>query len=56
MRFQAEHPEWNFISPADPRSRLRGETDWRAVGPGGDVVRDPELRGLLDQLEKLVTE
>lgn len=56
-RFQAEHPEWHFISPLDPRSLMRGETDWRAIGPpGSDLVRDPELRGLLDRLEKLVTE
>jgi hypothetical protein len=55
-RFQTGHPEWHFISPLEPRSVLRRETDWRAVGPGGDVIRGTDLRDLLDQLDKLVTE
>ena len=51
-RFLAEHEEWEILSPLDPRSVIRGETGYRALGPPG-LIRDPELGGLLDQLEKL---
>ena len=50
-RFEAEHPEWQVISPASPRSVLRGETEWRALGPGGQFARAMELRDLLDEIE-----
>ena len=49
--FKREHPEWSILSPADVRSVLRGETEWRALGPGGDLIRAIELSDLLDQIE-----
>lgn len=52
-QFQAAHPEWRIISPAEPRSVLTGELCWRAIGPGGAELRERELRDLLDQAEKL---
>lgn len=56
VRFFAAHPEWHFISPTEPRSLLKGETCWQAIGPGGRTVRERELRDLLDELEKIVGE
>ena len=50
--FEAAHPEWRIISPQNIRSILRQETEWRAEGPAG-LIRDRELGGLLDQLDKL---
>ena len=50
-RFKIEHPEWQVISPKDIRSVLRGETEWRAEGPGGHIARAMELSDLLDELE-----
>ena len=52
IRFQQAHPEWHFISPKEPRSVLAGEMCWLAIGPGGQALRDFELRGLLDRLEQ----
>ena len=49
-RFLAAHPEWRILSPKDVRSVLRGETAWRALGPGG-LIRATELSYLLDELE-----
>ena len=49
--FKAEHPEWSILSPADIRSVLRGEVEWRALGPGGQLVRAIELSDLLDEIE-----
>ena len=49
--FKAEHPEWSILSPADIRSVLRKETEWRALGPGGRLIRSMELRDLLDEIE-----
>ena len=49
-RFEAEHPEWQILSPDDVRSVLRGESEWRALGPGG-LVRAAELGDLLDEIE-----
>lgn len=49
-RFEHQHPEWQIISPSDIRSILRGETEWRALGPGG-LIRARELEELLDRLE-----
>ena len=49
--FKDEHPEWSILSPADVRSVLRGETEWRALGPGGRLIREIELRDLLDEME-----
>ena len=54
--FKAEHPEWSILSPADVRSVLRGETEWRALGPDGQLIRAMELRELLDVLEARTTE
>ena len=55
--FKAEHPEWSILSPADIRSELRGEKEWRAqLGPYGEPIRAMELRELLDVLEARTTE
>ncbi len=50
--FKREHPEWSVLSPADIRSVLRGELEWRALGPDGQLVRAIELRDLLDEIER----
>ena len=45
-------PEWSILSPADIRSVLRGELEWRALGPDGQLIRAIELRDLLDEIER----
>ena len=50
--FKDEHPEWSILSPADIRSVLRGELEWRALGPDGQLIRAIELRDLLDEIER----
>jgi hypothetical protein len=53
--FQAEHPEWHFISPTEPRGILRGQQGWKAVGPGGQAVEAGSLGPLIDQLEARIS-
>ena len=51
-RLQARHPKWQIISPRDIRSVLRGEVEWRALSPGGELIRARELRDLLNEIER----